>query len=409
MKYSKSLIKTYKETPREAENISSALLLRGGFIDQETSGVYSLLPLGWKVVQKISQIIREEMEAIGGQEVFLPSMQPKELWESTDRWDKMDPPLFKFKDRHQKDFVLGSTHEEVIVDLVRDRISSYKELPQMLYQIQTKFRNEIRSTGGLLRTREFLMKDAYSFHESEKDLDDYYQKVIDAYHKIFKCCGVEARLVEAHAGSIGGKRSNEFMLLSETGEDKIYLCGACDWAVNLEVTRDVKTCPGCGGQIKQANAIEVAHIFYLGDLYSKKMNATFTDENGKQKPFAMGCYGIGIPRLAAAIVEGSHDEKGIVWPEKVSPYRVILIDLTNGKAKEVYDELTNSGIDVLYDDREVAAGVKFSDADLLGIPWRVIVSEKTGDKIEVKKREEENSNLIMLDKFINSLQNKKEK
>jgi len=403
MKYSQSLIKTYKETPREAENISSALLLRGGFIDQETSGVYSLLPLGWKVIAKISQIIREEMEAIGGQEVFLPSMQPKELWQETGRWDKMDPPLFKFKDRHEKDFALGSTHEEVIVDLARDRISSYKELPQMLYQIQTKFRNEIRSTGGLLRTREFLMKDAYSFHKNDEDLEKYYQKVIQAYHKIFKRCGVEARIVEAHSGSIGGKRSNEFMLLSKTGEDKIYLCGACDWAVNLEVTRDVKTCPGCGGQIKVANAIEVAHIFYLGDLYSKKMKATFTDEDGKPKPFVMGCYGIGIPRLAAAIVEANHDEKGIIWPENIAPFEVYLAELAEGKAKEIYAHLTQAGIEVLYDDRPDSAGVKFSDADLLGVPYRAIVSEKTGDKIEVKRRDEEKSSLTTFDKFIEQL------
>lgn len=403
MRYSKSFIKTYKETPREAENISSALLLRGGYIDQETSGIYSLLPLGWRVAQKISMIIREEMDLIGGQEVFLPSMQPRELWEETDRWDKMDPPLFKFKDRHEKDFVLGSTHEEVIVDLARDRISSYKELPQMLYQIQTKFRNEIRSTGGLLRTREFLMKDAYSFHKNDEDLEKYYRKIVESYHKIFKRCGVEARMVEAHSGSIGGKRSNEFMLLSETGEGKIYLCGACDWAVNLEVTRDVKTCPGCGGQIKESNAIEVAHIFYLGDLYSKKMNATFTDEDGKQKPFIMGCYGIGIPRLAAGIVEANHDEKGIIWPENISPYPLILIDLTNGQAEKVYDELTKKDIEVLYDDRDVSAGVKFSDADLLGITWRAVISEKTGDKIEVKKRDEEKSSLITLDKFIEQL------
>ena len=403
MRYSQSFIKTFRETPREAENASSALLLRGCFIDQETSGVYSLLPLGFRVINKISQIIREEMDAIGGQEVLLPAMQPKELWESTDRWDKMDPPLFKFQDRHQKDFALGSTHEEVIVDIVRDRLSSYRELPQMLYQIQDKFRNELRSTGGLLRTREFLMKDAYSFHPNDKDLEDYYQKVIQAYHKIFKRCGVQARLVEAHAGSIGGKRSNEFMLLSETGEDKIYLCGACDWAVNLEVTTDVKTCPACGGQIKQANAIEIGHIFYLGDLYSKKMEATFTDEEGKQKPFIMGCYGIGIPRLAAAIVEASHDEKGIIWPEKVAPYQVVLIDLTNGKADKIYEELIKSGIEVLYDDRSESAGVKFAEADLLGFPWRAIVSEKTKDKIEVKKRNEDKPNLVALDKLIADL------
>ncbi len=403
MRYSQSFIKTFKETPREAENASSALLLRGGFIDQETSGIYSLLPLGWKVIQKISQIIREEMDAIGGQEVFLPSIQPKELWEETGRWSTMDPPLFKFKDRHEKDFALGSTHEEVIVDLVRDRISSYKELPQMLYQIQTKFRNEQRSTGGLLRVKEFLMKDAYSFHADHEDFEKYYQKMVEAYRKIFKKVGVEVRMVEAHSGSIGGKRSNEFMILSETGEDEVFICGSCDYAVNAELTTDIKACPACAGAVKSANAIEVAHIFDLGDLYSTKMNGLFTDKDGKQKSYFMGCYGIGIGRLLASIIEVSHDNNGIIWPEQVAPYQVYLADLTNRKANKVYDELTKSGIEVLYDDRPESAGVKFSDADLLGLPYRAVVSEKTGDKIEVKKRDSKKSSLITLDKFIEQL------
>jgi len=403
MRYLQSLIKTFKETPREADNISSALLLRGGYIDQETSGIYSLLPLGWKVLQKISKIIREEMDSIGGMEILMPAMQPRELWEETGRWDNMDPPLFKFKDRHQKDFALGATHEEVIVDLLRDRISSYKELPLMLYQIQVKFRNEQRSAGGLLRTREFLMKDAYSFHRSEEDLEDYYQKVIAAYHKIFKRSGVEARMVESHAGSIGGKRSNEFMLLSETGENKIYMCEACDWAVNLEVTKDVKTCPLCGGEIIQANAIEVAHIFYLGDLYSKKMQATFTDKEGYEKPFMMGCYGIGVPRLMAAIIEANHDEKGIIWPKTIAPFQAYLVDLAGKSGNDIYNKLQKEGIEVLFDDRDMAAGVKFADADLLGIPNRLVISEKTGDKIEVKYRDSDKPRLETLDKIIAEL------
>lgn len=393
MKYSKAFIKTFKETPKEADNISSALLLRGGFIDQEMSGVYSLLPLGLKVADRISNIIREEMDKIGGMEILMPAMQPKELWGETGRWDKMDPPLFKFKDRHEKDIALGSTHEEVIVDLVRDRIESFKELPQMLYQIQTKFRNEVRSTGGLLRVREFLMKDAYSFHTSDEDFQEYYQKVVEAYKNIFSRSGVEARMVEAHSGSIGGKRSNEFMLLSETGEDTIYLCGACDWAVNAELTTDIKTCPACGGVVKQVKAIEVAHIFDLGDLYSKKMGALFTDEGGKKKPFIMGCYGIGIGRLLASIVEASHDENGIIWPKTVAPFRAYLIDLSGGKADKIYDELVKNNIEVLYDDREVSAGVKFADADLLGIPYRLVVSKKTGDQIEIKQRTKKESHL----------------
>lgn len=405
MKYSKAFIKTYRETPKEADNISSAYLLRGGYIDQEMSGVYSLLPLGYRVIDKINKIIREEMDAIGGQEVFLPTIQPKELWEETGRWDTMDPPLFKLKDRHDKEAALGSTHEEVIVDLARDRISSFKELPQMLYQIQTKFRNEQRFTGGLLRTREFLMKDAYSFHADQEEFEKYYDQVIEAYKKIFKRMGLNVHVVNSHSGSIGGKKSNEFMLLSETGENTIYLCGACDYAVNAELTSNLDKCPACAGAVKSLKAIEIAHIFMLDDLYSKKMHASFTDKDGKKKNFIMGCYGIGIPRLMAAIVEVSHDDYGIIWPESVAPFKAVLIDLTNSeKGEEIYDKLS-SEIDILYDDREVAAGVKFSDADLLGVPYRLVISDKTEGKIELKKRAEKETKLLDIDSLKRELLN----
>ena len=403
MIYSKSFIKTFKETPKDADSISSALLTRGCFIDKEISGIYSILPLGEKVIQKISDIIRQEMNNIGGQEISMPALQPKELWDESGRWNKMDPPLFKLKDRHDKELALGSTHEEVIVDLIKDRISSFKDLPQMLYQIQTKFRNEMRSTGGLLRVREFLMKDAYSFHADEADFNQYYQKVTEAYQKVFKKVGISTRMVEAHSGSIGGKKSNEFMLLSETGEDKVFLCGACDWAANAELVTDINKCPSCGGEIKQSNAIEIAHIFMLGDLYSKKMGATFADMDGKNKNFIMGCYGIGIGRLMAAIVEVNNDESGIIWPESIAPVKVYLAELKSGQGKKVYDELTKSGIDVLYDDRDVSAGIKFSDADLLGVPYRIVVSEKTKNDVEIKKRGQKESRVISLDKVIEEL------
>ena len=356
--------------------------------------------MGWKVVQKINQILREEMEAIGGQEILMPSLQPKELWEESGRWDKMEPPLFKFEDRHEKELALGSTHEEVIVDLVRDRISSFRDLPLMLYQIQTKFRNEQRSSGGLLRVREFLMKDAYSFHGSEDDFDQFYKKVVQAYRNIYRRCGVEVRMVEANSGSIGGKKSNEFMILSESGEDLIYLCGACDWAVNVELTTDIKTCPICGGEIKKAKAIEVGHIFMLDDLYSKKMNATFTDKDSKEKNLIMGCYGIGVGRLLASIVEVNHDDEGIIWPENVAPSQIYLIDLEGKDGQKVYEELTSLGVEVLYDDRATSAGVKFSEADLLGLPYLAVVSRKTEQKIELKKRNEDKSRLMGIDKVI---------
>ena len=405
MRYSQAFIKTTKESPRGVDTISAALLIRAGFIDQEMSGVYSLLPLGWRVMQKITAIIRNEMDAIGGQEINLPTLQPKELWQESDRWNKIDPPLFKLKDRHGKDLALGSTHEEVIVDLVRDRINSYHELPQMLYQIQNKFRNELRSTGGLLRVREFLMKDAYSFHQSQKDLDNYYQKVIVAYKKIYSQAGLNVHLVEADPGTIGGKKSHEFMAIAETGEDKFYLCGACDFAVNLELATELKKCPACGGQVKINKAIEVGHIFMLGDLYSKKMKANFMNEDGKQKPLVMGCYGIGIGRLMGAVAEICHDQQGLIWPNKIAPSQVYLAELIKGKGEKIYQDLISAGIEVLYDDREVSAGIKFADADLLGIPVRLVISEKTlkVSKVEMKLRNEKEVKFVDMAKIKKTL------
>jgi len=406
MKISQGFFKTFKEKPKEAENISTELLLRGNFIDKEASGIYSILPLGWRVIQKINKIIREEMDAVNGQEFQMPALQPKELWLETDRWDHMDPPLFKLKDRHDKEFTIGPTHEEVIVDLVRDRVSSFRDLPFMLYQIQTKFRNEQRSTGGLLRVREFLMKDAYSFHADVKEFEEYYQKVIEAYHRIYKRCGLGAKLVEAHSGSIGGKKSNEFMVLTKEGEDTIYLCGACDWAANIEVVKNIDKCPACGGEIKKSKAIEVGHIFMLGDLYSKKMGVTFTDKSGNTKPIIMGCYGIGIGRLMATIVEVLNDEKGIIWPKSVAPYQVHLISLDQDEtAAKLYQELIDAGIETLYDDRQESAGVKFADADLIGIPKRITVSPKTiADKsCEIKERNKENLEMVKLEKVVDHI------
>jgi prolyl-tRNA synthetase len=406
MKISESFFKTFKEKPKEADNISAEFLIRANFIDKEASGIYSLLPLGWRVIQKISQIIREEMDAINGQELQMPTLQPKELWLETDRWDKMDPPLFKLKDRHEKEFTIGPTHEEVIVDIVRDRISSFRDLPFMLYQIQTKFRNELRSTGGLLRVREFLMKDAYSFHSDEKEFNEYYQKVIVAYKKIYSHCGLKAKLVEAHSGSIGGEKSNEFMVLAKNGESEIYLCEKCDWAATTEVIEKAEKCPKCKGEVKKAKAIEVGHIFMLGDLYSQKMGAFFTDQEGNKKPIIMGCYGIGIGRLMATIIEASHDDKGMIWPKSVTPHKVHLISLDqNEKCDKIYQDLIEADIDVLYDDRRETAGVKFADADLIGIPIRVTISPKTiaNQSCEIKERDKDKLEIVKLDEMVDRI------
>ena len=360
MRQSQLFIRTKKQPPKDAKVISHKLLVRGDFIDQLTAGVYSFLPLGWRVHRKIEQIIREEMNVIGGQEVFFPVLAPKKIWEETDRWKTMDPPLFKLKDRHKKDLALGPTHEEVITDLVRRRIKSYKDLPFYLYQIQDKFRNEMRSSGGLLRVREFVMKDLYSFHTSENDLEQYYKKVKKAYIKIFQRCGLKVVPIKAESGSIGGNLSHEFISI---------------------------------------NKIESGHTFNLGTKYSEAMDAHFIDKDGKKKPIVMGCYGIGLGRLMAAIVEVYHDEKGIIWPSSVAPFQIHLIELkAKQEAEKIYNTLQKKQIEVLYDDRKESAGVKFADADLIGIPLRIVVSEKTLKKesVEIKKRSEKKVKLVKI-------------
>lgn len=404
MRYSQLFGKSLRKIPKGTEAVSHKLLVKGGFIDQLGAGIYSFLPLGWRVHSKIEEIIREEMNAIGGQEVFLPTLQPKEIWEKTDRWDKMEPPLFRSEDRHGKEYALGPTHEEVMTGLAVLFIKSYKDLPLYLYQIQNKFRNEMRSTGGLLRTREFVMKDLYSFHETEKDLDDYYEKVFQAYLKIFKRCGFKIVPVEAESGSMGGDYCHEFMMECPTGEDKILVCEKCGWAGNVDAVGKKKACPKCKGKLREVRGIENGHIFKLGTLYSEKMGAFFTDKKGKKKPIWMGCYGIGLGRLMATIVEASHDKKGIIWPEGVAPFQTHLVSIDPGSqkyAEEVYKKLLEAGVEVLYDDREdISAGVKFADADLIGIPMRLVVSEKTGEKIELKGRKEKKTELLGLKEII---------
>ncbi|TSC95395.1 MAG: prolyl-tRNA synthetase [Parcubacteria group bacterium Athens1014_10] len=412
MLQSKLFPSTQKQPPKEAVSISHKLLTQAGFIDQLASGIWSFLPLGWRAHQKIAEIIRQEINKIGGQEVFLPTLSPKELWLETGRWDAIDPPLFKVEDRHKKELALGSTHEEVITYLARKFIKSYKELPLALYQIQTKFRNEMRATSGLLRTREFAMKDLYSFHADQKDLDRYYKEVQIAYKNIFKLCGLESIMVEASSGTIGGKESHEFMVLSETGEDKIIICQKCGFGANLEVGDKYKNCPNCKGKLIKKSSIESGHIFKLGVTYSQKMKANFVTQDGKQKPLIMGCYGIGLGRLMATIVEALHDSEGIVWNKNVSPFDVHLIlisksqekdDKIKEKADKIYQTLQKEKIEVLYDERKISPGIKLKDSDLIGIPVRLIVSEKTGDKVEFKERDKKEVKLLSLEEVIKKI------
>lgn len=431
MRQSKLFTRTKKQVPREAEFISHKLLLKGDFIDQLTSGVFSFLPLGFLVLKRIENIIRQEIKALGAQEVLLPALQPKSLWNETGRWKTIDPPLFKFCDRHQKELALGSTHEEVIFDLTRRRVFSYRDLPFALFQIQDKFRNEMRSSGGLLRTREFIMKDLYSFHKDENDLNKYYYQVFEAYKKIYKRCGIEALPVEASGGTIGGKTTHEFMVIASCGEDRILVCEKYQalrdhniFAANLEIGKKYKKCPKCGGKLSVKNGIEVGHIFQLGTEYSKKMRVKFIDQNGKDKLVWSGCYGIGLGRLMATIVEVNHDDLGIIWPREVAPFDLHLISLQpqNKKVKSVAEnlyktlslhqkvnfrwrDLQKENIDVLYDDREIGIGEKLKDADLIGIPKRIIISERTlkNNSVEYKERDKKTVKMIKLNNKIKAL------
>jgi len=347
------------------------------------------------------------MVNIGGQEVFLPTLHPKKLWQKSGRWDAMKPPLFKLKDSHKKDFALGSTHEEVITKIAKERIKSYKDLPFALFQIQTKFRNELRYTGGLLRTREFVMKDLYSFHTDENDFQKYYEAAAKSYLKIFKRCGLSAVRVKASGAGFTASFTDEFQALSSVGEDSIIHCPKCDFAENKEIAKQKEgdKCPKCSNQLKQDNGIEIGNIFPLGTKYSKSFDLYFVDKNGKKKLVVMASYGIGIGRLMATIVEIHQDEKGIIWPKEIAPYSIHLLAIDAqekgviSQAEKIYKDLQKEKIEVLYDDRQdISPGEKLAESDLIGIPYRMIVSKKSLkiNSVELKERAKKNTELIKI-------------
>lgn len=558
MKLSKMHLKTLREVPNEAEIPSHILLLRTGMIRKLVSGVYGFMPLGWRSIKKIENIIREEMDAKGGQEIHMSAVQPAELWEESGRWYAYGPELWRLKDRNGRDFCLGPTHEEIFTDIVRNDISSYRQLPMNLYQIQTKYRDEARPRFGLMRSREFIMKDAYSFDRDEAGLDVSYNEMYDAYDKIFARCGLKCRPVEADSGAIGGSNSHEFTAISEVGESEIAYCEKCNMAatterakcvdapasneemqpmedvltpntktiedvanfLGLEQSRTIKAllfvtydnegkengyvaafvrgdrelnmtklinaldipehaiefadeakmaaatgcvggftgpvglhdcklvvdselvglrnlvaganrenyhtknvnygrdyeghivadlkvlkegdpCPVCGAPVKHARGIEVGQVFKLGTKYSESMGATYKDENQKEQLIVMGCYGIGVTRTLAAVVEQHHDENGIIWPMSVAPYHVIITlinpdDEAQAKvADDLYKELSKAGVEVLLDDRKERPGVKFKDADLLGIPVRITVGKLAADgQVEYKLRRDADKEVL---------------
>lgn len=389
MRQAKLFTKTLKQDPKDEISINAKLLTRAGFIDKLTAGVYTYLPLGLLVLNKIKNIVREEMNAIDGQEILMPALLPKEPWQATGRWD--DPGqevMFQFKGRSGKDLGLGWTHEEIVTPLAKKFISSYKDLPIAIYQIQDKFRNEPRAKSGLMRGIEFSMKDLYSFHRDEESLEEYYQKALQAYLRVFKRCGLEAIVVEASGGSFS-KYSHEFQVLTEYGEDTIFYCEKCFYAQNKEIAeyKAGDKCPKCGGKIREGKAIEVGNIFQLKTKYSEPFELSYLDEAGQRRPVIMGCYGIGPSRVMGSIVEVYHDDKGMIWPESVAPFKVHLLSLkADAEAEKIYQELKDNGIESLYDDRDVSAGEKFADADLFGLPYRAVISAKTAGKVEVKER-----------------------
>jgi len=558
------LAPTLREDPTEAEIVSHKLMLRAGLIRKLTSGVYSYLPLGWRIIHKIENIVRQEMDRAGALEVKLPAILPSELWKETGRWDVYGKELFRIRDRHDREFCLGPTHEEVITDLVRTNVRSYKELPLNLYQIQTKYRDEIRPRFGVMRAREFIMKDAYSFDRNEAGLEGSYKIMYETYNRIFDRCGLKYKIVHADPGPIGGGFSQEYMVLSPTGEDEIMHCEKCDYAASKEMTevkrsemgdarrektipkiekvktpniktieelekflkipqnrmiktllykagdkviavlirgdhelneprlkrilgrediemadgatverisgapvgfagpvglkdlkiyadrsvteiddgitganekdahiihvqygRDYKAdeinnlrlakegdpCPKCGGGLVVTRGIEVGHIFKLGTKYSEKMKATYLDEDGKEKPYIMGCYGIGVSRIAGAAIEQNHDDFGIKWPLSIAPYKVAVVPV-NIKEKEqskvaekIYEDLVNAGIEVILDDREASIGVKLKDIDLIGLPIKVIIGPKSlaEKKIEIKMRSDGKVQAVDIDKAVDKL------
>lgn len=437
MFWSKVFIPTLKDSPQDAEVISHQLMLRAGMIRKVSSGIYTWLPLGLKVLRKIENIVREEMDQSGAQEVLMPMVHPKELWEETKRWEKMGPELLRFKDRHDRDFCLGPTHEEVITDLVRNNVKSYKELPLNIYQIQTKFRDEIRPRYGVMRGREFLMKDAYSFDVDYASSIISYNRMFIAYMQLFKKIGLKAIPMKADTGPIGGDLSHEFIIIADTGESEVYFekelldykgfVDQVDYDSNLQVIVDKYTSFYAATDEKhdpkaydkdlnnliKAKGIEVGHIFHFGQKYSNPMQANINTYEGKNIPVFMGSYGVGLSRLVGAVIEASHDKDGIIWPKEIAPWYYHLINLKNGDEEcdkicfDVYNSIKKQSKTVLYDDTSDRAGAKLAKADLIGLPVQIIIGPRgIKDKIfDLKIRKNGDIKKLSYNELLNFINN----
>mgnify|MGYP001485824743 FL=1 len=413
MKASHLILGTQRENPADAEIVSHKLMIRAGLIRQVSSGIYNWLPLGKKVLQKVENIIREEMNNAGAQEILMPMVQPTSLWEESGRIDQYGQELLVFLDRHENKFCLGPTHEEIITDLCKNLLTSYKQLPVTLYQIQTKFRDEIRPRFGVMRSREFIMKDAYSFDLDKESLNKSYLIMKEAYIRIFNNLGLDYRVVKADSGAIGGSDSEEFHVLADSGEDLLAFSDKSDYAINAELlielqegqdpySLDGKPSPDGKGSLKLKKGIEVGHIFKLGRKYSEVLNLRIQGEDQDIHP-EMGCYGIGASRIVAASIEQNHDDKGIIWPKSLAPFEVAIVEVNpkkkveiTNRCSEIYNSFKENGIDVLWDDRDKRPGVKFTDMEVTGIPITVIIGERTLEtgEIELKERQDEKPKLV---------------
>lgn len=413
MFWTKSFLSTMKQAPEEAESISHQLMLRTSMIRMLVAGVYSYLPFGYKALENVMRIIREEMDAAGAEELLLPALQPIELWQRTGRDKLLGEVMMRFQDRKGRRLCLGPTHEEVITDLASKHIQSYRDLPFALYQIQTKFRDEVRPRFGIVRACEFFMKDAYSFDKDMVGLDKIYDRMYTAYERIFRRCGLDFVSMKADSGVIGGDVSHEFLVRAESGEDSYFHCAACDGAF-AEKEAHAEKCPRCGKKLARVNALEVGHIFQLGTKYSDVFNLKYLDESGAQQPVQMGCYGIGVSRLLPAIIEQNHDADGIIWPNEVAPYKVLVLAVNVSDAalfaasQRVHERIEKRSVSVLLDDRDQRAGIKFKDADLLGIPVRITIGDtfKKEKKVEIKYRDSKKTELLSegeLDAFLEKL------
>ena len=422
MKASQLILGTQRENPADAEIISHQLMIRAGLIRQVSSGIYNWLPLGKKILQKVENIIRKEMDVAGGQEILMPMVQPASLWEDSGRIDQYGQELLVFLDRHENKFCLGPTHEEIITDLCKNLLTSYKQLPVTLYQIQTKFRDEIRPRFGVMRSREFLMKDAYSFDLDKDGLDRSYAIMKGTYIKIFDNLGLDYRVVKADSGAIGGSDSEEFHVLADSGEDLLAFSDKSEYAINAELltelqegqdpySLDGKPSPDGKGLLRLKKGIEVGHIFKLGKKYSETLNLRIQGENSDIHP-EMGCYGIGASRIVAAAIEQNHDEKGIIWPKALAPFEVAVVEVNPKKKEEIsnqcsdiYNLLKENDIEVLWDDREKRPGVKFNDMEVIGTPITVIIGERTLEtgEIEIKKRLDEKPQLVSHQDLISTI------